>query len=50
MNHIDFVIWVIGWGLFQAHVTSADEKYNDFRVVVYGILWIIVAIALWRAS
>lgn len=48
MNHLDFVIWIIGWGFLMGLQDKERSVANAIREVILMIIWIAVAIVLYR--
>lgn len=50
MNHIDFVLWVVGWAWIMALQPIKGTWFDFFRHVALLIVWILVAILLWKGA
>jgi hypothetical protein len=46
MNHIDFVLWVVGW----SYLYNLNPPSTSDGKVMGLLIWIIIAILLWFAK
>ena len=48
MNHLDFVIWLIGWGYFIGQQVKLENKFVDgIKMLMMFIAWIGIAILIY---